>query len=134
MDTASAVELIEASLETCAERAGDIAPSVFERVFAADPAAASLMQHTDPYIRGRMLETVLDLLMSDDHLGPDGCLQWELRNHVDADATTLPMYAACFAALTDAVRESLGAACNDESAARQAPTERIMADVRACGE
>lgn len=134
MDDQVTIEAVNASLELCAERAGDIVPAVFERFFALCAEAAELMRHTDRHIQGRMFEAVLDLLMSDAHLGADGYLAWELQNHIDAYAATPPMYAAFFEAIIDVVRDALGRDWNDAFAeAWEARTQRIMSDVHAYG-
>jgi len=96
------------SLELCAERACDIVPLVFERFFELDSAAKSLMQHSDLHMQGRMFESVLDLFMSEEHLGPGNYLEWEPDNHIDAYAATAGMYESFFQALLEVVKNALG--------------------------
>ena len=121
-----------ASLELCAERAGDIVPQVFARFFAADADAHALMQHSDEHMQGRMFEGVLELFMSDDHFGPGKYLQWEIENHIDAYAATAKMYESFFASLVAEVQDALAADWNEDTAgAWQNRIERIMKQVNA---
>ena len=127
-------EQIARSLEICAERAGDIVPTVFERFFAADAQAHSLMAHSDQMMQGRMLESTLELLMSSDQLGPGNYLEWELDNHIDAYAVTPGMYRSFFDSLLSVVQEGVGADWDDGYAgAWQQRLDSILAQVDAHG-
>ena len=101
-------EQVIACFEKCAEAAGDINDAVFERFFALDEQAAQLMLHSDVHMRGRMLDQTLELLMTDEHFGPEGYLAWELDNHLDAYRATPAMYEAFFAAIEAVLADSLG--------------------------
>ncbi len=104
----SSAEDILPSLEICAERCGDIVPDVYQRFFALDKGAAELMAHSDDHMRGRMFEQTLELLMSDQHFGEDGYLNWELDNHLMAYQVNKEMYTAFFQAIIEVVREGAG--------------------------
>ena len=83
-DTANELALISDSLELYAERHGDMAPRVYERFFELNPEAAALMEYSDEYMRGRMFAAMLELFLSDEHLDPNGYLDWELEKHIKA--------------------------------------------------
>lgn len=126
------IDLITQTLEICAERSGDIVPPVFERFFELDENARALMNHSDQHMQGRMFESVLELLMSDEHFGTGKYLEWELDNHIDAYQATPRMYAAFFEAVRDIVRDGVGGDWRDEFAqAWQARIDRIMKQVHA---
>ena len=108
----NSLELVTECFATCAESLGDITPQVFERFFAHSGDAASLMQHSDEYMRGRMMEQTLELLMSDEHFGEDGYLAWELDNHLHAYQATPAMYGAFFAAIGEVLEHGTGAQWN----------------------
>ena len=109
------------SLEQAGEVKGDIVPEVFERYHSACPEAAETMSHMDTYMKGRMLEEVLRLIMSGDYDEDDAYLNYEVRNHRLAYGVTNGMYPPLFAALRDTVRDALG---EDWSA----PVERAWDD------
>ena len=115
-------DVVVASLALAAERAGDIAPSVYERFFASDRAAADLMAHADEHMRGRMFQAVIDFLLTEPD-EDDSYLAWEIENHRDAYSTTAPMYVAFFASLMDVVRETVGESW--DSSTESAWRERI---------
>jgi len=67
-------EIISRSLELVADRAGDPAPAVFERLFAEFPQAKErFARDTSGTIKGEMLNMVLECLMS-----PEGPYQMHL--------------------------------------------------------
>lgn len=96
------------TLEVCAERGGDISPLVYERFFETCPAADSLMGHSDDHMRGRMLEQTFELLLSDEHLGEGGYLDWELDNHLLAYQVAGSMYEHFLGAIRDVVERFVG--------------------------
>lgn len=62
--------VIEQSLELAGERFGDIAPQVYERLFAQHPEMQPLfVRDTTGLARGEMLARVIELIF--DFLGPD---------------------------------------------------------------
>lgn len=126
------IGLITQTFEICAERSGDIVPPVFERFFELDDDARALMGHSDQHMQGRMFESVLELLMSDEHFGPGKYLDWELNNHIDAYQATPRMYAAFFDAVREIVRDGVGEDWRGKHAeAWQARIDRIMSQVAA---
>ena len=102
-------ELISTSLEDCAELEGDITDKVYARFFATCEAALPLMEHSDQYMKGRMLAQVFELLLDDDHLGEGGYLRWEVNNHLLAYGVDVAMYRSFLDALCEVVKESLSA-------------------------
>ena len=98
-------KLIMASLETCADQGVDITDDVYARFFVADNPASALMDHSDQYMRGRMLQEVIDLLLSEDD---EGGLKWEVDNHLKSYNVDVSMYATFFEALKTAVASQLG--------------------------
>ena len=105
--TLSHTTIISDSLEQCAAIGGDITEAVYERFFALSAAAGPLMAHSDNGMQGRMLAQVLELMLTDEHLGEQGYLRWEVDNHLLAYGVSLPMYDAFFQALQDTVRDTL---------------------------
>lgn len=114
---------ISDSLEQCAEQAGDITDAVYERFFAICPSAEPLMGHSDQGMKGRMLAQVIELLLTDEHLGEDGYLRWEVDNHLLAYGVEVGMYTTFMSALHEIVRNSLGDAWSDSQ--QQAWESRI---------
>ena len=107
-DTMDELALISDSLALYAERHGDMAPRVYERFFELNPEAAELMEYSDNYMRGRMFVSMLELFLSDEHLGQGGNLDWELENHTGAYSTTTAMYQSLFQVMRDVLAEDLG--------------------------
>ena len=95
-DTMDELALISDSLALYAERHGDMAPRVYERFFELNPEAAALMEYSDKYMRGRMFASMLELFLSDDHLGQGGYLDWDLKNHIRAYSATTAMCESLF--------------------------------------
>jgi hemoglobin-like flavoprotein len=106
--TANEIALISDSLELYAERHGDMAPRVYERFFELNPEAGALMEYSDEYMRGRMFASMLELFLSDEHLGPGGYLDWELENHIKAYSATTAMYESLFQSMRDVLEKGLG--------------------------
>ena len=107
-DTTDELALIPDSLALYAERHGDMAPRVHERFFELNPEAAALMECSDKYMRGRMFVSMLELFLSDEHLGQGGYLDWELENHTRAYSMTTAMYQSLFQGMRDVLAEDLG--------------------------
>ncbi len=96
------------SFELAGELAGDISPRVYEAYFARCPESRDVMQLVDQYMRGRMLESVMLMLMDDSAEGQRDYIRFEARNHVSYGA--LPhMYENLLAAVRDTIRDALGA-------------------------
>lgn len=96
------------SFELAAERAGDIMPAAYEAYFARCPESRELMRLVDTHMRGRMLESVLQLFMAEQTEEQLGYLQFETRNHVNYGV--LPhMYGNLLGAVRDTVRDACAA-------------------------
>ena len=85
-----------------------MASRVYERFFELDPEAAALMEYSDEHMRGRMFASLLELFLSDEHLGPSGYLNWELENHIKAYSATTAMYESLFQSMRDVLEKDLG--------------------------
>jgi hemoglobin-like flavoprotein len=121
------VDAILQSFELAAERAGDILPATYEAYFARCPESRELMRLVDTHMRGRMMESVLQLFMAEQTEEQLGYLQFETRNHVNYGV--LPhMYGNLLSAVRDTVRD----ACADDWTQEMddAWRERIAALVR----
>ena len=130
MNTQSDIAVISKSLSLCDDRIGDITPLVYQRFFEIDASAASLMEHSDEHMRGRMFASVLELFLSDDPFEQDGFLAWELDNHVTAYSVTKGMYESLFKAFIEVVKETLGEAWSiDFEGAWTHRIARIMTEV-----
>ncbi|MAS21880.1 MAG: hypothetical protein CMN49_02960 [SAR116 cluster bacterium] len=108
IDNAKEIKLISASLELYAERHGDMAPRVYERFFELNREAAALMEYSDEHMRGRMFASMVELFLTDEHLGPGGYLDWELENHIKAYFATTAMYESLFQSMRDVLDKDLG--------------------------
>ena len=108
IDNAKEIKLISDSLELYAERHGDMAPRVYERFFELNREAAALMEYSDEHMRGRMFASMVELYLSDEHLGPGGYLDWELENHIKAYSATTAMYESLFQSMRDVLDKDLG--------------------------
>jgi len=104
------------SMEIAGERLGDIADAVYGRYFGQDGEAAELMAHMDPYTRGRMLQEVLRLLMSEDYDSETEYLRFEVKNHQQAYRVRPRMYRELLEAVRDTVAAGLTAEWDAELA------------------
>jgi hemoglobin-like flavoprotein len=126
------IDLISASLDVYSARVGDMTPHFYRHFFEIDPTAASLMEYSDEPMRGRMLASVLELFMSDEHLETGGYLDWELDNHLRAYGATPAMYECFFESLLNTLAEGLGDEwTNDWRQTWQDRVSRIMTRVKA---
>jgi hypothetical protein len=110
------------SFEIAADRTGDITSSVYERYFASCAGSKTLMSHIDGYVQGRMLEEVIELLLSDRPETLQDYLHFETKTHVSYGVEE-PMYGKLLAAVRDTVRDALANDWNGEYA--QAWDDRI---------
>ncbi|MEQ8691171.1 MAG: globin [Pseudomonadales bacterium] len=125
-------ELILASLERCGETGVDITPAVYALFFEPCPNAHELMGHSDEHMQGRMLEQVLDLFFSDEHMDAGGYLDWELDNHLVGYRVAGDMYVHFFHALMQTVKQTVGDGWTVEmEQAWQSKIASIMAHVEA---
>ena len=108
IDNAKEIKLISDSLELYAERHGDMAPRVYERFFELNREAAALMEYSDEHMRRRMFASMVELFLSDEHLGPGGYLDWELENHIKAYSATTAMHESLFQSMRDVLDKDLG--------------------------
>ncbi len=100
-------EAIVQSFELAGARAGDITARVYEAYFARCPESRELMWLVDPHMRGRMLESVLLLLMGDPVEEQRDYIRFETKNHLSYGVRP-NMYENLFCAVRDTVREALG--------------------------
>ena len=116
-------EAIAQTFAHCAAADIDITAAVYAQFFATDPAAHGLMGHSDEPMRGRMLDEVLLLLMSEPTQENARALQWEVDNHLLAYGVQPDMYEGFFKAVKDAVQGALADAWLPEH--EQAWNDRI---------
>jgi len=69
------------SFELAAESCRDITADAYVRFYARCPAAREVMSHVDPHMQGRMLEEVLQLLMTTSSEVAPAQLAFEVGNH-----------------------------------------------------
>jgi hypothetical protein len=124
-------DLIIASFEAAAERAGDITAEIYRRYYARCPEAQAVMQHVDLYMQGRMMNEVLTLVMTEPAELPDGYLVFETANHASY-GVLLDMYPDLLRAVHDTVREAAGNDWSDASeAAWNERTAGLIAHINA---
>ena len=99
-------DLVLATLERAAEKAGDIAPDVYRRWYARCPASRAVMSHVDEYMQGRMMAEVLRLVLTPALNAERSYLQFETQSHA-AYGVRPEMYGPLLEALRDTVREAL---------------------------
>lgn len=94
------------SFELAAERAGDITHAVYTAYFARCPESQQLMRDTDQHMRGRMMESVLLLLMADSIESQIDYLRYETRQH-QSFGVLRHMYNSLLTATRDTVRDAV---------------------------
>ncbi len=99
---------IEKSLALLADSETDIYQRIYALFYGASDEARSLMEHMDELTKGRMLDEVTRLLMTEDVELEQTYLDFELKNHELAYNVSRPMYRQLFNAFADAVRETAG--------------------------
>ncbi|MGI9325326.1 MAG: globin [Pseudomonadales bacterium] len=102
------LEQVIDSLQRCADANLDVTDAVYERFFERNSNAQALMDNSDQYMRGRMLDQVLVMIMSEPSDEDAGYLHWELENHLLAYGVEVAMYADFMWALKDSVESALG--------------------------
>jgi len=95
------------SFEIAAERAGDIAPAVYDAYFARCPESHELMRYVDTYMRGRMLDSLFELLLANDVTDQLAYLRFETTNHASYGVQP-HMYENLLSAVRDTVRNACG--------------------------
>ena len=99
--------LVLESFELAGERVGDITAATYEHYFARCPESRQLMVLVDKYMRGRMLERVLQLLMSDALNDERSYLEFETRMHASYGVEP-HMYNNLLLGVCDTVRAVMG--------------------------
>lgn len=95
------------SFELAAESGRDITADAYERFYARCPEARAIMSHVDQHMQGRMLEEVLELLMTPDGEVEEGQLAFEMSNH-RSYGTSPDHYRPLLEAVRDTVQAELG--------------------------
>jgi hypothetical protein len=67
-----------------------------------------MMEYSDQHMLERIFASMLELFLSDEHLGPGGCLAWELENHIKAYSATTAMYKSLFQSILSLLETELG--------------------------
>lgn len=101
---------IEASLELAGDRAGDLTPQVYQRLFARSPEMEALFwRDSDGSIKGEMLMRVFEALL--DFIGErryaHHMIQCEVITHEGYDVPR-EVFATFFGTVAEAVREACG--------------------------
>lgn len=98
---------ITTSFEIAGDRLGDINAPVYQRYYALCPASKQLMSHIDQYVQGRMLEEVIEVLLTEHLETLRDYLRFETKTHVSYGVEPT-MYANLLAAVRDTVRDAMG--------------------------
>ena len=109
-------DVVAGSLEALAERAGDPAPFVYDRLFAAYPEMEALfVRDTTGAVRGEMLAMAFECLLD---IGGSGAYAANLiaAERMNHDGVGVPpeVFGRFFPLLRDTCRELLGEAWTDE--------------------
>ncbi len=127
----TAQDLVLESFELAAESEKDITAGAYERFYARCPAAQDVMSHVDEHMQGRMLEEVLELLMTPEGEVEPGQLAFEVGNH-RAYGTSPDHYRPLLEAVRDTVERELGARWNERfEHAWEAKIESLLAQIHA---
>ena len=119
------------SLEVAAERGGDICPAIYDAYFARCAGSRDLMQLTDIYMRGRMLDSLFELLLADDVAEQFAYLRFETKNHASW-GVKLHMYETLLTAVRDTVRDVCAADWTPAMAAQwEARIGALLAEIGA---
>ena len=113
------------SLELAAEKCGDITPAVYVRYFEKSPGSEELMIQIDHRVRGKMMEEVMRLLMTDDYAAEDEYLTFEMKTHEEGYTVIQSMYDSLLEAVWEILKEGLGDEWTDDM--ENAWSERIQA-------
>jgi hemoglobin-like flavoprotein len=112
----NSAEIVAASLEALAERAGDPAPEVYARLFAEFPQMEALfIRDTNGQVRGEMLAVAFECILD---MGGAGAYAANLiaAETVNHEGVGVPpeVFARFFPILADTCRVLLGEAWTDE--------------------
>ena len=110
------MNLIEQSLELAGERAGDLTPLVYARLFAQEPDMEPMFwRDTGGKIKGEMLARVFEAIL--DFVGTrqyaDKLIQCEVVNHAEYNVPP-EVFRTFFGVVAATIREVLGAAWTAE--------------------
>lgn len=103
------------SFELVAESDRDITADAYEKFYAQCPEAKAIMSHVDPHMQGRMLDEVLQLLMTPGGEVEPGQLCFEMSNH-RSYGTSPDHYRPLLEAVRDTVASELADAWNADFA------------------
>ncbi len=118
------------SIELAAER-GDIYPAIYDAYFERCAGSRELMQLTDVHMRGRMLDSLFELLLANDVAEQLSYLRFETKNHMSW-GVQLNMYENLLGAVRDTVRESCGAQWTPAMSSQwEAHIATLVAEIRA---
>lgn len=128
------VDAIVESFEIASERAGDVAPAIYDAYFARCPESRELMRYVDKHMRGRMLDSVFTLLMSVETSDEFRYLQFEAAAH--SSYGVLPhMYGNLLAAVEDTIRQSCGSSWTSAmSVAWNTRLDTLLREIRSTAE
>jgi len=119
---------IEQSFEIAAERAGDITPLVYEKLFAKYPEILPLfVRDTTGAVRGEMLTRTIEAIF--DYIGPNAFAENFLRCEVvthDGYGVPPDIFSKFFDVLAETLRDILGA---DWSPAMARAWKALLADL-----
>jgi hypothetical protein len=119
------------SLELAAERGGDIYPAIYDAYFARCVGSRDLMQLTDIHMRGRMLDSLFELLLADDVAEQFAYLRFETKNHASWGVQP-QMYENLLTAVRDTVRNVCGVNWTPAMAAQwETHLGALLAEIRA---
>jgi hemoglobin-like flavoprotein len=107
---------VEQSLELAAERAGDLTPLIYARLFAQSPEMEAMFwRDTNGKIKGEMLAQVFEAIL--DFVGTrqyaDKLIQCEVVNHAEYNVPP-EVFRTFFGVVAATIREVLGAAWTPE--------------------
>lgn len=126
-------EVITAALEQVADRAGDVTEAIFTRYFDRCSGSRALMDHTDEYMRGRMMTQVLLLFMEPGDSELKSYLDFETESH-KAYGVLPHMYENLLAAVREEVADVLnGSFTPDIDAAFSSRIDHLLSEIRKAG-
>jgi hemoglobin-like flavoprotein len=134
MMTMTDTDLVTQSLEIAADRAGDINGAVYERYYSRCPASKQLMSHIDRYVQGRMLEEVIELLLTQQPETLRDYLRFETQTHVSYGVEP-SMYENLLCSVRDAIRDAVAGDWNaDYDLAWERRIAMLLAEISAATE
>jgi hemoglobin-like flavoprotein len=110
IDVMSAVNPIQHSFESAAERFEDLTPLVYARLFREHPEAVSMFRSQGAdLVKGSMLALTIDAMLdfAGDRIGHFRMIQCEVQSH-GAYGTPRKLFGAFFVVIADTMREILG--------------------------